>query len=254
MKELSCEIYDTTKYFYVLLRSLGLSSYQFDKKSLTFKTSLWNYGELLAWIFFWFGLIWVSCNNFEENTQETGVDSVLLDMLWKYQFILQHVFAIITILFNFVKRKNIENCLKSLFNFDQMLQRFGFGHKVMHSRYLIVIFYMISLMAVLLHQFISVYIKDGYGAPGNFAVELIKVMRIVAYIAVVEFYLLISMQFILSTHYVDVRLKLMIKLVRLVSQELSRNYLESTIKIFQLFVVFFNPTMMRASRKCDWKR
>lgn len=214
MKSAPQDVYFSAQFFYYILKSMGLASYQFDAKTQTLKVSCKNYWELIFSIFVWIFLSWITWRNFEVNNMDTGVQSKFLDGLWKDQYKLQHILPIFTILFNFLKRKNIENFLKLIFNFDQTMQRVSNNFNVRHSRCLILGLYLTSAFGIMIQQIIMVYYRNIYGVYGSFDVEVTKILRIFTYFAISEFYFMISMQFIMSVWYINVRLTTLTKHIR----------------------------------------
>lgn len=212
--ECKMDIFCSSKYFYFILKSLGLAHYQFDKKSRSFKTSLSNFLGLIVSIAIWPILFLVSLRMNQKYNYDSGVKLELLDEIWKFQYLLQHILPIFTIIFNFYKRKSIENFMNQIFKFDQKTQQLGWNTKTIHSSILVLVFYLLSAFAIVLHQFIVICFLKVYGDFGSFIDEIYKIVAVLAYVIITEFYLMVSLQFILSSHCVNVRLKLLIKHIR----------------------------------------
>lgn len=199
-------VYQSTKFFYFILKSLGLASYTFDKKSLSFKITLWNCLELIVSLIFWPWALFVAWLSFHGTKVETGVKSKLLERIWKNQFMLQNFLATLTVIYNFFKRDHVEQYLRLIFNFDKTVKRISPSLQSTHWRFSIVALYLISV-SVMIGSYFKLYC---------FNVEYLEVIRLINSMVLYEFYLMISMQFILSSHYVKVRIESLITLARLV--------------------------------------
>lgn len=78
-----------------------------------------------------------------------------------------------------------------------MVSRLGWKIKVSHSRVLIPVLYATSLVILVTYMSFIVQYFDGIA---------MKIVRLIAYVSVTEFYLLVPIQFLTSTYCVYARL------------------------------------------------
>lgn len=205
-------IYQSVKYFFYVLKSLGLASYQFDKRSKSFEMSLSNYFQLVAAILIWTFLFGLQVENFDEASYETGSQSWILELIWKYQYSIQYLFSIFVTIFSFMRRKNVENFLKLIDEFDQTMEKSNWKFKMTQFKFLPVATCTIAAITVSVNMMVAVYRTEFYGN-----VEISNtyiILRTLSYVAVTEFYLMLSLQFILSSYCIQERLTAMIINVR----------------------------------------
>lgn len=205
-------IYHSVEYFFYFLKSLGLASYQFDKKSESFKTSFGNYLQLSAAIIIWILLLALQFIDLDEFEYETGVQSSLLEQIWRNLYILKHFLAIFVIIYNFMKRKNVENFLKLIAEFDQTVERLNWKFKVTQFNLLMFAMFVIPAFTIFLYLIVSMY---GFEVYGNISINYaVAILRTSDYIILTEFYLMLSLQFILSSYCIKKRLTTMITNLR----------------------------------------
>lgn len=206
-------VYQSSGALFYMLKFLGLAPYSFDYKTLTFKMGLSNYLTLFipaacsAYFFFF------SVNCFIHESYESGVQSKFVDQLWQWSYLLQHLFAFATILFNFFKRKHIENFLKLIHKFDKNLEHLGWKFKVKNSNLcnlFVLCVQLFFLCLIIVYCLVSINMIDIRGNVSNF----VKVVRMLAYQLMNQFYFMVSIQFILSAYLICSRLKVLMKNVR----------------------------------------
>lgn len=211
MNKKHLNIFNSVKSIYWISKILNLAPYHFDSKSLNLSTKLWNYFEFLFSVFIWIVLTFYQWKNFHEYTIRSGVQSTLLDQLWQYQYLLQHVFAIFVIIYNFIKRHHVQRFLMILFNYDQRIQRLDWRLKISHSSNLITYFLSATLGSIVMYQIFS-YLSGNYV---KFSVDKFTLLRVIDYVFVTGLFLMISMQFILSTFCIFIRLFALRRNIRL---------------------------------------
>jgi 7tm Chemosensory receptor len=204
------DIYYSAKFFYYILKCLGLAPYTFDGSTRTFRMGLSNY---LLLIFSFGG--WLSLNYFQlkvgNKTEFSGVSSNLLDQLWVNQYLIQHFFATFTVIYSFIKQKHVEKFLALIHKFDESVVKFQeWPHRVTHSRYYVLSvfsFCMIVMSIFILLAFFVAQPKWSWAEKNTAQVDLVAIARTFVYVIVTEVYLMLSMQFILSVYCISSRLR-----------------------------------------------
>jgi hypothetical protein len=158
----------------------------------------------------WIALTLISWNKFAELDQDSGAKSNLLDQLWKYQYLLQHFLASLIIVYNFTKRRSLEKLMRLIYNFDKLMKSLDLGFKTAYWKYTIVVLHALTLAIILTYQLIAIYVHGSSDLQN----ELISIVMIVANVVINHIYLMISMQFIMNAHYINVRLGALIKYMR----------------------------------------
>lgn len=199
-------IYDSSKFFYVFLKLLGHAPYSFCRKSRQLNVNVWNILEIILSLSIWIALLRIKSDKFEGSYESTGVQSILLDGLWQSQYLLQYYFAIFLLIFNVWKRNHIGNFLNLILNFDEALVRHNWKFKAKNFRPSTIFIALFSSTLL-----ISVYGVSTFYFQLNKTLRLIDVGKIIAYVAASDFYLIVSLQFMLSTYCVYARLKVLQK-------------------------------------------
>lgn len=201
------DIYESSKFLFICLKLLGLAPYKINRKAREIEVKSFNYFELAIALIVWIFFIWVQYESFHLEVSYSSVQSSLVDQIWKYQYVTQHIFAILVLLLNFFKRNHIESFLKLIDDFDKNLGRLNWKfHAVNVSTVPVMFLFVITSLIILTQMFVGTYVIDFYeGSPEVYSFKYI--MNIFAYMLLIVFYLMISLQFILSTHHVKARLK-----------------------------------------------
>lgn len=208
MASTTWDIYHSAKYLYIVLKFLGLAPYRFDKKSLSFKMGFSNYLVFFLSITIYLSLNVSEFQHFHEYNYDTGIQSHLLDQLWQYQYLLQHVLATSIVIFHFLKRKNVEKYLRLISKFDRMIQGMGWRFKVMTTPNCYLMFIIVSVVMLWTFQIIALSI-DIYGE-----INFIVIVKILSFTTINEFFFMIVLQFVLSTYCVYARLICLMKNIR----------------------------------------
>lgn len=202
------DIYHSAELLFYFLKSLGLAPYQVDKKSKCFKMSYGNYLQLFAAVLFWAFVIFLQLFNLNDDERDTGIRSNLLTRIWEYQYTLQNFLTIFIIAFSYWKRKNVENFFKLISDFDQTVQKLNWKFKVTQFRFLILIIYVTSAIMIILYMCAA---SLRFRFLGNIKTNPIIILLITCqYVAITEFYWMLSLQFILSSYCIQERLTAMI--------------------------------------------
>lgn len=212
MESTGKNIYYSAEFFFYILKSMGLAPYRFDKESQSLKMNFWNHLQFVVAVVIWIILIYVQLGLYDGLKFETGIQSSFLERLWKYQYILQHYLAIAVIIFSYLKREHVENYLKQIFTFDQIVEKLNWRVKVVHSRMHVLLFYLISMLMILFYMIFAIHI---YGIYGKISMNPVTMtVKFIQYIVMNEFVLIVSLQFILSTHCIKSRLTAILQNIR----------------------------------------
>lgn len=208
----AADLYQSSKFFFLTLKSLGLAPYQFNKKSQCFVTTFWNYVEMISFTAMWIALTWLTFNTVQSDDTTLAVQSKLLERLWTYQYELQFILASVTIVFNFMKRKHVENFMDLIFTFDQLMSSLDWRFEASYSKYLVFVLQLDSMIFFMTYQCVSIFVFKAYGEIEYTTIKVVVMMF--SYTAMIEIYLMLSIQFIMSTYYIKIRLNALIRYAR----------------------------------------
>lgn len=201
-------IYHSAKLFYYILKFLGLAPYRFDDQLMSFKMGFLEYFWFFASTTFYMILNINHVTHFSSFAYDTGVQSSLLDILWQYQFVLQHIFATAIVIFQFVQRKRVENFLKLIYKFDRAVENMNWRFKVVHRSNILLICNIISAVLVIGFQFMGV-VKGVY-KDHSYA----EVINLIAFAVITDFHFVVLMQFIFSVYCIYARFRALMRNVR----------------------------------------
>lgn len=190
------DIYESSKFFFVILKVLGLASFSFENETRHFIVKFHDILILSLSLAIFFGIFSVQffIIFFDSNTitdgSNYGSESIALDKLWAALSIVQNFLIVLAVIYNFLKRKNIERFMKSIFEFDKMLGQLQWQHKVKQFKPLIAVGIFAAPLVV--YSTYTLLTADDYAefwlfSSGNSII-----------IVVHEFNLFLSAQFILS--------------------------------------------------------
>lgn len=207
------DIYESSKYIYVCLKLVGLAPYRINRKTRQVRRSVLSYVELVLVLAAWITFASIQTNLFKFKSFNSGAQSSLLEKLWQYLCILQHFLACLIILFNFWKCHHVEKFLNLILNFDDFLQQLNWKLKPAETSPTgLAALIVLTAVVMVLHMINITYIVQVYGDDISFSPAYFFI-NIFSYTLMTEFYLLVSLQFIWSTHNVYTRL-----------QSLTRNF------------------------------
>lgn len=198
------DIYGSLKPFFVILKIFGLACYRLDEKSKKLKTTLFDWILFLASVLLWGVTIWMQVFRKMNSNYVSGIDSSILDGLWRYQFVFQHFFGLVVVIFNFCHRESVGRLLKIIFDFDQKMKHLKWNneqHSKIFKRSVIVLGFGLLLML-------------SYGAAfainNNLRTHSLDVSTLAYnlfnFYFILIFYVLLSLQFIIAVHCVRSRL------------------------------------------------
>lgn len=199
----AAQICELRRICYYVLKLLGLASYEVDWDTLKIKTGLRDFFLFITTISILIGVIWMQTLAFTKKTFSTGIQSKLLETLYLDQYIIQIILAAFVVIFNFCKRKRVEKFVQKIASYDEMAGTFKKKKSQGRSKTVLIILVMISpLIFIPTNWFMILYVFNDTTNPLSF----LELMRMTTYTYVTEFYLMLSMQFILSTRCVISRL------------------------------------------------
>lgn len=205
------DIYESSKFLFVCLKIVGLAPYKLNTKAQKLTTTLSNYVEFAIAITAWAFLTWVQIRSSCCDYFDSGVKSKLLDKLWLYQYLLQHLFACLVIIFNFRERKTIETCLKTVHDFDNELERLNWKFSPAEvSSFPVLALFIFTGLIITTEMFAAQYLAKVNGDRAEIF-NLNSILPPIANVAVTTFYLILSAQFIYFTFIVYVRLNVLKK-------------------------------------------
>lgn len=198
------DIYQSAQFNINILKIFGLASYSLEIESRKLETKLRNYLEFFLSVLIWIALLCNQWRSHQTNSINSRVGSNLLEQIIQYEYLIQNFLAILAVVYNFSKRQHVQTFLMHVLNFDQKVKQLDWNFKVKHSRNCIPCFIFVTFVVVLIIPIANVYTDDYYK---DFRNDKYIIFNFISYTVICEFYLLLSMQFILSTYCVYARLK-----------------------------------------------
>lgn len=119
------DIYKSATYFYYVLKILGMAPYTFDWKLHVFRTTFWDLLRLFGSLIFWTYIIIVHVETYNSNRYKSGINFKIVDSLWMNNYAYQNLTILVIIVFNYLKRKNVENFLRFISTFDRRIIKLG---------------------------------------------------------------------------------------------------------------------------------
>ena len=194
-------------YFYSL-KFFGMASYTFCSKTTSLKIGIWNYLIFVSSLVS-SGYVLISyLNEFTGETSESGVQSKFVDSLWKWQYIIQNLMIFFVIFFNFCQRKRIENFYKLINSFDEYLKNSNFKIKPQKNSWLkfyVIIFILMFLCLITVFLIYALCFSD-FESNNNI---FIKALKITVFQLTNQFFMVLSLQFVLSVHCVCAKFKVL---------------------------------------------
>lgn len=198
----SANIYSSSQGFFYVSKLLGLAPYSFDPKKLKFNVNFVNYLQFSASLAFWVILTSIEHVSKVRDLYKTGIQSNLLEHLWMCQYTLQHYLATGVVIYSFTKRKHVENFLSLIYSFDQHLENLHWKvQPKQNSVWFAVILFVLSTTVMIIYT-VTILALDKY----NTYLNEVQIFRLLNYIVINDFFLLLSIQFISSVYCIDQRL------------------------------------------------
>lgn len=205
------DIYESSKWLFFVLKSLGLAPYSVDRKTRQFKMNLGNYlivmiSFVVSVLLITFELIYTPSYYFE-----TGIQSQFLEAIWRYAYFFQQMLAVFILGFNASRRQNVENLMSLLHNFDQTIEKLGWQFKAKQTKTINLL--MLYVVAAILLAAVIFYGTSIIPETQQLGI-MPMILNSVTYAIVSQFFLFVSIQFILSANAIVTRLDAMINNIR----------------------------------------
>lgn len=195
------DVYGSLKPFYLILKLFGFACYQIDANTKKLKTAFFDWIWFLASVCLWSGLIWMQVFRDMHKTYKSGIDSPILDSLWRYQFIIQHFFALVVVIFNFWHRESTGKFLKIIFDFDQKIKILRWNDERRSK------IFERSIIAFAIGFLILMIYVAIFSMKNSSTLELsAMVYNLFNFNLLVTFYVLLALQFIVGVYCVRSRL------------------------------------------------
>jgi hypothetical protein len=197
--------------FFYLLKVFGLAPYSFCQKTSKIIMKRSSYCVLVASVIIWLFFAVVTLEDF--GAYQSGVKSKLVDGLWVWQFMIQSFMTIFLVSFNFSKRKTIESFINIVLGFDESLEKLNWNRIPKGSNKLnvcVAIFFLLFGFMIGAYFVYSMKLHNFDFTLSSF----VNYARMSIFQCTTHFYLVLSLQFIVSVHCVCVRMKILLKNVR----------------------------------------
>lgn len=202
-------IYQASFFLYCILKALGMSFFSVDGKFRKFKVSCWHYLGLFLIITYW---ILQNILYFDTQvTYDSGLNFKIIESIWRTVFAFQHLCTIPIILFNFIKRKHLENFLRLIEKFDAQMELLEWENRVKISKFFSLMpFYPIPLLIcnnimILIFEFSeNFYLHPAY----------VYHIRFIAYLTITEMFFIICYIFVFSCNCITRRIDMLIENMR----------------------------------------
>lgn len=193
------------KFLFFNLKLLGLAPYNFDNKTRKLRTDCKSYIHLIVSVIIWLAFFGLRILHFQSPKVDSGLKSTILDQLWQILFLIQYFFACITIIYNFLKQHHVEKLLGLIFKFDDSLARLRWSRPNANSEISIFVVFIASTLFIAVYSVITFTLDVGL-------YETFEYIRMISFFSLHQFYLMLSMQFILSCYCILTRLKVLLNM------------------------------------------
>lgn len=186
-------IYSSSVYIFYILKGLGMAFYNFDKTSNSFKVSYCHYIGLTLSIFYW---IFQSILHYKtEVYYSSGLTFQVVESIWRRVFEFQIFSSIPIILFNFIKRKHVENLLRFIEKFDTQMEYLGWKNPIEISK-MIELLPVVPIVVLIWNYIVLIYFE--LTEMTQLYPPLIYHIRFTAYLIMMEIFFIIPFLFIAS--------------------------------------------------------
>lgn len=198
-------IYRSASYFYYVMKILGMAPYTFDRKFLKFHTTTSDYLRLIVIILAWIYINFIHIQTYDNRRYKLGIKFKIVDGLWMNCYFFQNFIVLVILIFNFVKRKSVENFLKSIHDFDVRVNNLGWKFKRNYCKILqhTLPLGLLTLTLILMWHVIRTW--NGIDSYDRFVFYL----KYLGFVEVVGIFFIINMTFIGSCYCVSYRLDVM---------------------------------------------
>ena len=201
-------IYESLSPFYYFLKLFGLASYSLNFKNGRMKTSFTSYIMFLIYIILYI-ILNVNFLNIDID-QYSPVGRSIVIYGYRFIYIFQYLAILLVIIYNFLKRRNIEKFLKLMETFDDHTDKMGWKFKINHERN-----YWTSIFWIFLHFILlcTVYFLRMYWVQDSEPI-LEEFINMFCYCIITNTYIWCSLQFIFGAQCVESRFEILNKNAR----------------------------------------
>lgn len=199
---MSENIYSSSVYLFYILKGLGLASFSYDPKTFKFQLKPVNIFLFLVQLIVWILLTWMETQSKHAQGYTSGIQSNLVERVWQFQYLFQHYIAVFIIVYSLAKRNHIEKFLSQVFTFDQHLKCLNWRTQIKQQNK----YYPLSVFVIATGSVSTLMIVLVAKDDQNNYEDLVSYIRIFSYIMIDGFFLMISLQFILSVRCINDRL------------------------------------------------
>lgn len=206
---MDASVYKSAAYFYYVQKILGIAPYTFSGRSQSFRTTFWDYLRLFGTLIFWIYINVIHMKTYDQSRYKAGIKFKIVERLWISTYAFQNLTIIIIIIFNFLKRKNVEKFLKFIHNFDARIEKLGWKRARQNSSVCFTL-QLASLVLSIFPLYLVAKAWDGIGSLDRFNFYL----KYFAFNAILGIFFTISMVFIASCCCVIARLDALMRNMR----------------------------------------
>ena len=201
-------IFESLSPFYYFLKLFGLASYSLNFKNGKMKTSFNSYIIFLSSIVIFIMLNLNFLNIDKDQYSTVGRLIVVYGYIFIYNF--QYFTILLIVIYNFLKRRNVEKFLKLLKTFDDHTDKMGWKFKINHERNYWTLIFWIVLHIIL---FSIVYILRMFWVQDSEPI-LEEIINMFCYCIITNAFMLCSLQFIFGAQCVESRFEILNKNAR----------------------------------------
>ena len=196
-------IYESLSPFYYTLKLFGLASYNLNFKNGKMKTSIIHYIMMMCFIALYLSFIVNFLQVDVKSYSPEGKSILMYGLAFVYNF--QYITILLFIIYNFLKRRNVEKFLKYLETFDDHCEKMGWKFKINHEKnYWSQIFWIVlSIILLIVVAMTQIYWVSIFGH------DLIDFIFMFIYCFSSKALVLTTLQFVFGVHCVASRFEIL---------------------------------------------
>ena len=196
-------IYESLSPFYYTLKLFGLASYNLNFKNGKMKTSIIHYIMMMCFIALYLSFIVNFLQVDVKSYSPEGKSILMYGLAFVYNF--QYITILLFIIYNFLKRRNVEKFLKLLETFDDHCEKMGWKFKINHEKnYWSQIFWIVlSIILLIVVAMTQIYWVSIFGH------DLIDFIFMFIYCFSSKALVLTTLQFVFGVHCVASRFEIL---------------------------------------------
>lgn len=204
-------IYQSSVYLYYIMKIFGMAFFGVDGKFHKFQTSCFHYLGVFVFVGYW---IYQNILYFDTQIYyESGLNYRIIESIWRNVYAFQNLSIIPIILFNFIKRKHLENFLQLIEKFDSQMEYLEWENRVGISKiFCFLPFFPIPTMIVNHVILLSLNLSEIYFMHPPYVYHV----KFVAYLTLMEIFFIICYIFVGSCYCICCRINALIESMRLI--------------------------------------